>query len=179
MESQNRRFERLKTARNLVLILLLCGQAVPMNAEQENLVKAARENVLPAKLAKALKLAQEVTLYSLDPVAVGEGKTDGEKLVNWMVLGKIEIKQTSLARTAIDLFVEAYENGAGEVGLCFEPRHALRVKDGTETFDFIMCFKCHLAAVYRGNERVAVVQMRGSPAWYNELLQAAGIRVAE
>ena len=47
---------------------------------------------------------------------------------------------------------EAIANNSGIAGKCFIPHHGLRVSQGIQSVDLVICFDCHRLAVYSGQK---------------------------
>lgn len=68
----------------------------------------------------------------------------------------------------------------GSVADCFEPRHALRVEHGGETFEIVLCFECLSMRTYRNGERVGSALTSEEPGGaLNAILRIAGVEVSE
>jgi len=134
------------------------------------------ENKLPAEAEQALRAPGKVVLYSLEP---WERPAKGDKTLHYFkVLGRTELDRQQGA-TAIAEFKSAVAGWDGMRAACFDPRHALRVTAKAHTYDFLLCYACHLLSVYRDNKLLATVGAAGSPQALNELLSAARIPISK
>jgi hypothetical protein len=137
------------------------------------------DNKLPDKARAILAKADQVELYSLDPV---NPVKKGEKgFHDWKVLGK-----TALKRDARKRVLAALEKGIaeskGEAAKCFQPRHGIRATDKGKTVDLVICFECLQVYVYydKTEKRDQIVLTTRSPEpTLDKALKDAGVRLAE
>jgi hypothetical protein len=130
------------------------------------------ENKLPPEAEQALRAPGKVTLYSLEPWDIP--LPGAHALRNRTILGQIELDGERRA-TVIAEFKSAVANWDGMIAMCFDPRHALRVKAKAHTYDFLLCYECHQLYVYRDDKLLARLGAAGSPKALNELLSAAKV----
>lgn len=107
------------------------------------------------EIIAALMVAEEFTLYSIDPITEpirlqsGKPPTAPEKLYYaFPILGRVEAGTKELRDTIRTAAIESLSLPVPEHGLvgrglkCFEPRHAIRFKHGSEMVDLIICYDC-------------------------------------
>lgn len=87
-----------------------------------------------------------LTLYSVDfrdeEKANRDEKRDGkERLLNYLVLGKTEIKDPEKRKSIMAAFKQAIREPA-EPTKCFDPRHGLKVVDEKGVTEIVICFHC-------------------------------------
>jgi hypothetical protein len=93
------------------------------------------------------EVPRKLTLYSLDfrETFLEKSKRphdDGkERIGEYVVLGKIEIKNPDQRKEIMDSIDQAIREG-GQQKSCFDPRHLLRVVDDEGTTDYTICFQC-------------------------------------
>ncbi|HEX8373504.1 MAG TPA: hypothetical protein VF585_12035 [Chthoniobacterales bacterium] len=154
------------------LLLILILLAAPFTAKSGQ----RPENALPKHLAGALESATEVTLFSLDPKGDSAEANDSHpRLVHWRILGKTNIVDVQQRRAAVTSLMDAILNFNGLIAKCFNPRHALRVKTSTRTYDFIICFECNSAAVWEGKKRLTSVGITGTQKPLDDIFTAANV----
>ena len=121
--------------------------------------------------------------YSLDPNAKtefdGKLQEDTRKyFCGFKVLGRFEVVSFQEKTNLMESFTEGVREGSRGM-YCFEPRHGIRMVDGTTTNDFVICFECHQVEAY-GSFPESDFAMSSSPAsTFNELLDKHKIKRAE
>jgi len=87
----------------------------------------------------------KLTLYSIDfrdEDRSGGVKNDGkERLVNYLVLGKVEVRDTA-KREAIMAAIRKALHEPAEPLKCFDPRHGLKIVDEKGVTEMVICFEC-------------------------------------
>jgi hypothetical protein len=134
------------------------------------------ENKMPKEAAVALHASGDITLFSLQPWGAA---TNDVTLHGYKILG-----QTELAGDQARIAVEAFESAVCKkrrkyTALCFDPRHAIRVRDSGQTYDFLLCYACGYLYIYRDNELISELDAGGSPKVLNDLLVAAKIPLSQ
>ena len=97
-----------------------------------------------------LEAPDRMTLFTLNPVQVADGKLspEAERLRNYGVLGKAEITDPTIRRRLVEAVYEGLKaDGAGPAN-CFFPRHGLRFEKGEQTIEVLICFECTWVYVY-------------------------------
>lgn len=133
------------------------------------------DNRLPREVSRALKAQTTAVLYSLEPAERGEKEGF---LHGFQILGETRLTGGALS-SAVKEFERAVADWGGAMAACFEPRHALRVVDGTHTYDLVLCYECDQLYVYRDGKHLVSLGASGSPSVLNGLLAAAGVEVAK
>jgi hypothetical protein len=154
----------------IVSFLLLAAFVVPSPATAEE------KNELPTAAAQALRTAGRVTLYSLEPwesPAAGE-----ETLHQFKVLGRTDLdrKQSAEASAAFQSAISGWD---GLIAACFDPRHAIRVRAAGHTYDFLLCYACHVLYVYEDSKLLTSLGASGSAKALNGLLSAAQVPLSQ
>jgi hypothetical protein len=132
---------------------------------------------VPSVASEALDSADTFELMSIDP-SPPEVPEPGD-FHRFRVLGSTKIATAPARerlRRALDHGAEPfYVNGAR----CFDPRHGVRVTHAGVTTDFLICFECGWAQVYRGDACIARWVTDGSPQpEFDAALKAANITLA-
>lgn len=136
------------------------------------------------ELVRAVDHATSIALISLEP---GEnesrdaaGRCAGYCYFGWSALGQTVAAPAAAAsiRKALTAWIVAPEPAA--VPLCFNPRHGVRVQSGGHVYDFVVCFECSQAQVFKDSAPglVATIYPAGGPDDWDALLSAAGIPLA-
>src|ERR1700678_1341246 len=133
------------------------------------------KNKLPIDAADALHAPEKVILYSLEPWSLGTTNN----LQGFKILGQATLdgKQAVAAAAAFESALCKKER-KWEV-LCFDPRHAIRVKSKGHTFDFLLCYTCGYLYIYRDNNMISELDAKGSPKVLNALLTANNIPLSK
>ena len=136
---------------------------------------APYENKLPVDAAEALHASEKVILYSLEPTSWGTTNN----LQGFKILGQATLDGKQ-AVTAVAAFESAIckKEPKFEV-LCFDPRHAIRVKSKGHTFDFLLCYNCSHLYIYRDNNIISELDAKGSPKVLNDLLTINNIPLSK
>jgi len=152
-----------------VLFLVLLLFPAPVRADPPK---------LPEEVVKALDSASSVTLYSIQPWG-------GPDLPEWDFhghhqLGHVDLTQEK-AKQAIAALNDAISTGTANMeSLCLiNPRHALRVISGRDTYDILICYECGQLELFKNNQRLPFSGTIGrSPGALNGLLQGSHIPLA-
>jgi hypothetical protein len=154
----------------MIHLLLIASLAI------ENPADPVKENKLPPEAEQALGAPGKVTLYSLEP---WDRPTPGDKtLRNVKVLGQTELDEGRGAK-AIAKLKAAVSGWDGMMSAYFDPSYALRVTAKEHTYDFLLCYECHLLAVYQDDQLLTTLGASGSPKVLNELLSAAKLPLSK
>ena len=128
-----------------------------------------------------LKEAKGFTLYSIlaAPQPLSPAKpipTTQETFHGWRVIGKTEVVDPQKRKAIIDGLQAAVRKPDGDMPRCFEPRHAIRVKQYGLTVDYLICFECSRVHKYWFWEFHDVLSTRNQPQkTLNFYLKEAGI----
>ena len=132
------------------------------------------ENKLPQSVEQVLAKPERVTLYSLEPNAPRDVEP---QFYGYKLLGQTDLDPVR-ATQAISAFRAAVSGWHNGVGICFNPRHALRVMAGGKTFVLLLCYQCRQIQVFGKEGIAATLGAEGSPNALNDLLIAADIPVS-
>ncbi len=149
-----------------ILLLLVCPW-----------LSAAENSRLPADAAEALRSAEQVEIYSLEPLSRPDSG-EFEDLYGYEVLGRA-LLGVEASRRAVAEFEGVVTAWGDAVSFCFDPRHALRVVHLGATFDFVLCFDCGALEVYRNGKRQTKVAAKGSARALNQLMEEAGLALSQ
>jgi hypothetical protein len=132
-------------------------------------------NRLPSSADRALAAATEITLFSIRPEPL-EPPRYNEGFHGYEVLGSVVLRDPAVVDSTRKLVrdsVAAYDDE--NYTCCFNPRHGLRVRTATQTFDFVICFECAKLFIYAGKEPAPLkpyLGVRGAPKSLDEILAA-------
>jgi hypothetical protein len=114
-------------------------------------------------------------LFSLEPTmhrVAGPGTLDGFKVV-----GAIDLEPQQFAR-ARDAFLSSLATPSDRYGVCFKPRHALRLVLNGQIYDILLCYECKRAQAFRNGRLVGIFPADGSPGALNDLLRSLKIALS-
>src|SRR4051812_44894715 len=120
----------------LVVAVALMATALSVHAGNSTRPVTTSGNEFPADVDRLLRSADKATLYSLEPwdvAAPTEATLHGFKIIGQMDLDR-GLKTTVVAR-----FKKAISSRTEPIAMCFDPRHALRVTSGAESYDLLLC----------------------------------------
>lgn len=110
---------------------------------------------IEAFVVEELPRAQQVVIYSLDPVKfkhrreVAGPPSNRPLLHDWEILGQVELASLKEKETVRAAFLDSLRLARDERYMCFSPRHGLKIvtADGRES-TFVLCFQCNVVAAY-------------------------------
>lgn len=152
--------------------------------------KTTREIVaelIPADVIDALNNPEEFTLFSLDPEEEGVKRTTGkfdpadkrEKVRDWTILGRVEVNDPADRHRLVGALWEGVAANDGTRAMCFNPRHAIRVKLLGKTLDFVICFECLQVQVTEGRRRGNFLTTAVPQATFDKFLKEAKVPLPE
>lgn len=107
--------------------------------------KHAEQAPVVAALEKLGGAPSKVVLYSLHPGQLVHNEAIQTETVfhGYDILGRADITDVSDQRVLVRALASGVRASDGHtVGLCFNPRHGLRVEEGGHVIDFVICFEC-------------------------------------
>ena len=136
------------------------------------------------EIANAIANASSITMFSLEPGEKGRrdsrGACIGHCYFGWPVLGQtlLNAKQSKATRKDLAAWLAVPEPEA--IMMCFDPRHGVRIVAGQHTYDFVVCFECAQAQVFRDSaaEPIAYLYRGTSQKGWDALLNSAGVALA-
>jgi len=136
--------------------------------------EASAKEALTPEAAQVLHAARSAVLYSLEPWTDPED-TKVRRLDGYAILGhtRITTSQTAAAVLEIERSIAAWEDGP--IALCFDPRHALRVRAEGHAYDFLVCYECEKMQVYKDGALVAFTHVRSSRAVLDAMLRKSNV----
>jgi hypothetical protein len=126
---------------------------------------------------QALRDSADFELLSLDP---DPGKTEGNGLCGWNVLGKTTIKDATVRAKLISAFKAGVAESDDTAVNCFRPRHGIKVVHEGTTHEFVICFQCYQVEWYTNSDNTGGFHIAGSPQpTFDEILKASNVPVAK
>ncbi len=118
----------------LVSTISILAFAFWIFSEEPNKEQIAK--AFPLDSYQVFTKGKNVTLYFLEPSQKNQKK---ETFHKYTVLEKTEIKEKSFQSFLKNSFIKSITNKESK---CFNPRHGLRISDGKQKLDIIICFEC-------------------------------------
>jgi hypothetical protein len=148
------------------------------------------KNALPEAVETALKNATEMEMLSINQLFLGLLDEDEEKKYTdpkvgfheRKPLGRTTVKDEETLKKIRAELSEAINKKQSplERRLCFEPRHGLRVKDGKDTIDLLICFHCWTVIIFRNEKHVSTLAIERDPQkLFNQILKDAKVPLAD
>ena len=94
---------------------------------------AATRNAIPSSAKAILERADHLDVLSLDP-----GR--GGSFHGFRTLKTVIITDENARKTVVAAFERAVEENQGDMAVCFNPHHGLRVSRGDKQVDFVSAF---------------------------------------
>src|SRR5262249_29647323 len=116
-------------------------------------------NELPAEVGHLLQSAEKATLYSLEPWE--DPAPTEDTLHGFKIIGRTDL-DSGLAKRVIATFKEAISSSRDPVAGCFDPRHALRVTSGAESYDLLLCYACGQLEIFSADRLIADLSAHGT-----------------
>jgi hypothetical protein len=147
----------------------------------ESAPKSTEQVEVSQNLPDFPKSPTTLTLYAVDfrdEEFPNEPKNDGkERLGNYLVLGKVEIRDSAKREAVMTAIKKAIREPA-EPAKCFEPRHGLRVVDVKGVTDIVICFHCFQFISTGAHRSTGYETISATPQEsLNRILREAGIDV--
>jgi hypothetical protein len=124
------------------------------------------KNILPEAALKILENADIFVLLSLDPVPK-QLRQDAQKIQdtfhNHPVLGRTTITNKTERSDLLNAFLKGVRDSDGSVARCFNPRHGISAKRGSQTVDLVICFECLSTDVYLNGQPTNGVATTAAP----------------
>jgi hypothetical protein len=125
-------------------------------------------------MAQELRAADQITLYSLEPVRT-DTKAEG-KFHGYQVYGHVKLSTREQLIPIIDAIIKGGENNRGSEALCFTPHHGLSVRSAGRKIDYSLCFQCNKLLYHPSGE---YFHLNRSPRnLLNQVLRESGVTLA-
>lgn len=169
-----------------LLFLALAASPLAIAKDRANWNTAWKPTRIDPQAQHALDNPSSMTLFSIDPSFRSPNAflrfledISYRHLHWWRVLGQVNISETATQKRVATSIERAVHDFNGWRALCFNPRHAVRVTSGSQTYDFVICYECSSLEVFAGDRQLGSVSMSGSSRMLDELLKAAHIKLAK
>jgi hypothetical protein len=125
---------------------------------------------------RILERSTSMDLIALNPEGV---VNEAESFHGYGVLGRATIHDAGDIKALAAGFVRGRREG-GDVVLCFEPRHGIRVRHGEQDLDLVICFQCKQGYLYHRAFRKWLFVISGSPReTFDQIFKKSGLRIAQ
>jgi len=136
---------------------------------------------LPPEVRTVIEQSERLELLSIwpsrgtkeKPPALVVGEFHGYPL-----LGRLTVTNPVVHQEVVKEFLASIDKSNGAKALCFMPRHAIRLKRGSDELDLLVCYECRYIVVHRASAQWEVGVSGSSKALLNQLLTDAGIPLA-
>ena len=136
---------------------------------------------LPWEIRTILKRCDALELLSISPnrnSAASNSAPVAASFEGYPVLGRLTLTDPDACHTTVSALLTSIDHATFVEFGCFNPRHAMRARRGTETVDLLICYECNSVVVLHGKETLKVKVSLSSKAVLNKLLTDAGIPLA-
>jgi hypothetical protein len=124
---------------------------------------------------RALRSDPDAVFYSIEPWP-SENEQQGFR--GHMIVGQHRLAIESDRDAVADMIASA-THGAWDSAACFDPRHAFRARGSDGIYDFLLCFECGQAIVYRPDGKSESVLITGRADFLNDYLRAHSVALPE
>jgi hypothetical protein len=126
-------------------------------------------HVYAQEVFEKFQTADQFTLYSLKP----ERTKEGETFYNWKILKKVEISDIKTREDLKDALKKGIAQSDPKIAArCFNPRHGIKILQGKETFELVICFECLRMDSYKNGHQVEGFSTTASPeSFLNKILK--------
>ena len=143
---------------------------------ERNAAKNRQANRLPDDALHVLTSDPKLTLFSINPDHGTSAPSGTPTFQRWPVLGHtIVTSSEQRQQLAVTLQTGLSRWSGREIAACFNPRHAIRATDGTNTFDFLICFECCRLYYYPPDSKQRSFCIRTKAGPFDDILIAADV----
>ncbi len=125
--------------------------------------------------------ADRFTLYSIDGNAEPSAENapdDASHFHGYPILGKVNLDSALDRQALVDALYDGIAASDGTVAACFIPRHAIRVVEGDQVTDYVICFECLSIEIHAGGKSTDEQTTAAPRPVFNRYLEQAGIPLA-
>ena len=102
------------------------------------------ESRVASELERLGDAASRVVLYSLEPTDRHGYATHNKRVFHGFgIIGRAEIRDSAERRALLRALAQGVRKPPDMVAACFNPRHALRIEEGSRIVELTICFECH------------------------------------
>jgi hypothetical protein len=109
--------------------------------------KAQMQKVFPDASGDLFQRGQQITVFWIERSAIPQGQSSFH---GYHIRGEHKVTTLGLQERLKSGIEEAIATDPGFGATCFHPVHGLRVSDGNQSVDMIICFGCGRFAVFSG-----------------------------
>jgi len=163
---------RIKTSLVLAAALGIMG----CSKDNDNPPDTGSDEVaMPLEARTVFENASNFELYRLDPSPTTFNVNDKQSFHGWKILGKTAVKGEDV-KAIWAAVKKGIKDSDGKVAACFNPRHGIRIVQDKKTYDFVICFECLTANIYKDDVEIGQYLTTNSPAAVlNRVLRAAKV----
>lgn len=136
---------------------------------------------LPPEVRAVIEQSERLELLSIWP---SHGTTEKPPVTvvgefrGYPLLGRLPVTNAVVHQEVVKEFLASMDKSNGSKALCFMPRHAIRLKRGSDELDLLVCYECRYIVAHRGNDQWEVGVSGSSKVLLNRLLTEASIPLA-
>jgi hypothetical protein len=139
------------------------------------------ENILPPESHSFLLTAEKFDLLSLNPKRV---EADAVSLTNepfhrHQVLGQSPVTDRKMREELVQSLADGIKHNRRIASKCFNPRHGIRARRGTNTLDLVICFECGTLQWYRDQAKDGAFVNGDPEKIFNAALQQLKLPLAK
>lgn len=137
-------------------------------------------NEIPSTVSVALMESQEFEVLSLDPKR--RDINAPAEFFRRRVIGKVRVTDSETRKQILAALNRGVSAPQITPPSCFDPRHAIHVKNQGTTYYIVICFECLQVEVFVDDELDRELNFRTTDApeeFFDSLLRAANVPVAE
>jgi hypothetical protein len=139
-------------------------------AQQKRSGPPPTENKIPEGARLILEQADKFELLSLD----ASWSTTQGGFHDHQILGRREIVDSATRKTLISALENGVAENHGEIAMCFNPRHGIRVNRRGKRVDFLICFECAQVKIF-GDEKGSFLVSQSPQRVFNKVLSDSHI----
>lgn len=122
-------------------------------------------------LERLAEEAHEVTLFSLNPRSVAGTSTNTESIFHgYEILERTPTLSSEEGHELLSALADGVKNSDGMTAMCFNPRHALRIKVQKKTIDLTICFECRKVYAHGFNDDRTFYPSPAPRYFFNDVL---------
>jgi hypothetical protein len=130
---------------------------------------------LPPKVQAVLENADTFTLFSLNPDPGIRHHKAKEDFQHYEILGQLNIPSRTTRTKLIDALNAGIAASDQTAGMCFNPRHGIRVKKGKDTVELLICFESRQILINSPWGTNGLLTTPDPGPTFNKVLKTAGI----
>ncbi len=134
---------------------------------------------LPKIALNILENSKKIIYLTIDP-KISENSQGDKYFHKFPILSKIEIIYNNDKIDFINQLYDNISNADYSVARCFYPRHGIRIINENDTWDWVICFQCGFARVYKSSQKhFYEINLKDNPKYFNDLAISSGMSLNE